>query len=241
MRRQSVATLRPALAIIRLIHSFIVAVSAMSRLILLNKPYGVICQFSEHPSHPTLKSCVPLPGVYPAGRLDTDSEGLLLLTGDGELQHRIANPRWKLPKTYWVQVEGQIREEQLEQLRRGVDLGDFTTQPAQARRIDAPDLWERKPPVRFRKTVPDGWLEIVISEGKNRQVRRMTAKVGLPTLRLVRAAIGPWALDGLQPGDMRELEVDLADLPRAPHAQRIAKPGAQPRGGGFRRGGPRKP
>lgn len=138
MRRQSVATLRPALAIIRLIHSFIVAVSAMSRLILLNKPYGVICQFSEHPSHPTLKSCVPLPGVYPAGRLDTDSEGLLLLTGDGELQHRIANPRWKLPKTYWVQVEGQIREEQLEQLRRGVDLGDFTTQPAQARRIDAP-------------------------------------------------------------------------------------------------------
>lgn len=214
----------------------------MSRLILLNKPYGVICQFSEHALHPTLKSCVTEPGVYPAGRLDTDSEGLLLLTGDGELQHRIANPRWKLPKTYWVQVEGQIREEQLEQLRHGVDLGDFTTQPAQARRIDTPELWERKPPVRFRKTVPDGWLEIVISEGKNRQVRRMTAKVGLPTLRLVRVAIGPWALAGLQPGETRELEVDLADLPRLPQAKRTAKPGGQARAfGGGRRGGPRKP
>lgn len=199
----------------------------MSKLILLNKPYGVICQFSEHPTHPTLKSCVPLPGVYPAGRLDTDSEGLLLLTGDGGLQHRIADPRWKLPKTYWVQVEGNPSEVQLERLRQGVDLGDFFTRPAQARRIEPPALWPRNPPVRFRKTVPDNWLEIVISEGKNRQVRRMTAKVGLPTLRLVRAAIGPWRLDGLQPGEMRELDVDLEDLPRLPHASRIGKPGGR--------------
>ncbi|OHX13005.1 pseudouridine synthase [Chromobacterium sphagni] len=200
----------------------------MSQLILLNKPYGVICQFSEHPLHPTLKSCVPLSGVYPAGRLDTDSEGLLLLTGEGPLQHRISDPRWKLPKTYWVQVEGQASDEQLAQLRAGVDLGDFTTQPAQARRIDAPELWERKPPVRFRKTVPDCWLEIVISEGKNRQVRRMTAKVGLPTLRLVRVAIGPWRLDGLLPGEMRSLEVNLEDLPRVQHAGRGGKPGDRP-------------
>ncbi|AUH49886.1 pseudouridine synthase [Chromobacterium sp. ATCC 53434] len=199
----------------------------MSQLILLNKPYGVICQFSDHPTHPTLKSCVPLPGVYPAGRLDTDSEGLLLLTGDGALQHRIADPRWKLPKTYWVQVEGQPRDEQLEMLRRGVDLGDFVTRPAQVTRIESPELWPRHPPVRFRKTVPDGWLEIVISEGKNRQVRRMTAKAGLPTLRLVRVAIGPWRLDGLQPGEMRPLEVSLDDLPRSPS---VGGPGAGPRG-----------
>ncbi|WP_434633368.1 pseudouridine synthase [Chromobacterium sp. CV08] len=202
----------------------------MSQLILLNKPYGVICQFSDHPTHPTLKSCVPLPGVYPAGRLDTDSEGLLLLTGDGALQHRIADPRWKLPKTYWVQVEGQPRDEQLEMLRRGVDLGDFITRPAQVRRIENPELWPRHPPVRFRKTVPDGWLEIIISEGKNRQVRRMTAKAGLPTLRLVRVAIGPWRLDGLQPGEMRQLEVDLADLPRLPAIGAAGRPGAGPRG-----------
>lgn len=196
----------------------------MPELILLNKPYGVICQFSEHPLHPTLKSCVPQGGVYPAGRLDTDSEGLLLLTGDGELQHRISDPRWKQPKTYWVQVEGTPREEQLQALRDGVDLGDFITQPAEVRQLpEPPALWERKPPVRFRKTVPDAWLEIIISEGKNRQVRRMTAKVGLPTLRLVRVAIGPWRLDDLQPGMLRSIEVSLADLPRP----RFAKPAGQ--------------
>ncbi len=200
----------------------------MPELILFNKPYGVICQFSEHELHRTLKDHIKLPGVYPAGRLDTDSEGLLLLTGDGALQHRIADPRWKLPKTYWVQVEGQIREEQLEALRAGVDLGDFITRPAQVRRIDTPALWPRVPPVRFRKTVPDGWLEIIISEGKNRQVRRMTAKVGLPTLRLVRAAIGPWRLDGLQPGELRRLSVSLEDLPQVQHASRIGKPGPAP-------------
>lgn len=195
----------------------------MSQLFLLNKPYGVICQFSEHPLHPTLKSCVAQSGIYPAGRLDTDSEGLLLLTGDGELQHRISDPRWKLPKTYWVQVEGRPDEDKLAALRAGVDLGDFVTRPAEVRVLpEPPALWERKPPVRFRKTVPDHWLEIIISEGKNRQVRRMTAKVGLPTLRLVRMAIGPWRLDGLQPGMLRSIEVSLADLPRA----RQAKPAA---------------
>ncbi len=197
----------------------------MPRLILFNKPYGVICQFSAHELHPTLKDHLSIPGVYPAGRLDTDSEGLLLLTGDGELQHRISDPRWKQPKTYWVQVEGRATEAQLQALRDGVDLGDFVTQPAQARLLpEAPRLWERKPPVRFRKTVPDCWLEIIISEGKNRQVRRMTAKVGLPTLRLVRAAVGPWQLYDLQPGQWRELDVALADLPRTLHAKDLAKP-----------------
>ncbi|MCW3481563.1 pseudouridine synthase [Neisseriaceae bacterium JH1-16] len=200
----------------------------MSQLILLNKPYGVICQFSEHPKHPTLKSCIDLPGVYPAGRLDTDSEGLLLLTGDGALQHRIADPRWKLPKTYWVQVEGEPSDEQLAALEAGVDLGDFVTRPGTARRIETPELWPRNPPVRFRKSVPDCWIEIVISEGKNRQVRRMTAKVGLPTLRLVRVAIGPWRLDGLPPGEYRVLEVDLADLPGGRQATTRAKVGRTP-------------
>lgn len=190
----------------------------MPRLILLNKPYGVICQFSEHPLHPTLKSCVPLPSVYPAGRLDTDSEGLLLLTGDGTLQHRISDPRWKLPKTYWVQVEGEPSDEALGALEHGVDLGDFVTKPATARRIPAPDLWPRNPPVRFRKTVSDSWIELTIEEGKNRQVRRMTAKVGYPTLRLVRVAIGPWRLDGLEPGQWREESIELADLPRSAHS-----------------------
>lgn len=195
----------------------------MSQLILFNKPYGVICQFSQHELHPTLKDHIALPGVYPAGRLDTDSEGLLLLTGEGALQHRISDPRWKLPKTYWVQVEGRVSEEQLAALRAGVDLGDFVTRPAQARQIEPPALWERKPPVRFRKTVPDCWLEIIISEGKNRQVRRMTAKVGLPTLRLVRAAIGPWQLDGLQPGELRSISVNLEDLPALSHAERLGQ------------------
>ncbi|NWK78345.1 pseudouridine synthase [Aquitalea sp. LB_tupeE] len=196
----------------------------MPALFLFNKPYGVICQFSRHELHPTLKDHISTPGIYPAGRLDTDSEGLLLLTGEGALQHRISDPRWKLPKTYWVQVEGRASEEQLAALRAGVDLGDFVTRPAQVRQIDPPALWERKPPVRFRKTVPDCWLEIIISEGKNRQVRRMTAKVGLPTLRLVRAAIGPWQLGDMQPGELRSIEVNLEDLPALSHAERLSKP-----------------
>lgn len=207
----------------------------MPSLILLNKPYGVICQFSEHESHPTLKDLVPLPGFYPAGRLDTDSEGLLLLTDDGSLQHRISDPRWKLPKTYWVQVEGVPTAAQLDWLRRGVDLGDFVTRPAGAEPIDPPALWPRTPPIRVRKSVPDSWLALTISEGKNRQVRRMTAKVGLPTLRLVRVAIGPWRVDGLAPGEMRRLAVEIEDLPRLKHDNGMtngAARGAQP----WRRG-----
>src|SRR5512142_1013773 len=148
----------------------------MSRILLLNKPYGVICQFSRDGMHPTLADYIALPGFYPAGRLDTDSEGLLLLTDDGQLQHRITDPRHKLPKTYWVQVEGTPDEAALLQLRRGVKLADFTTQPAQARLMaDPPGLWPRNPPIRERKNIPVSWLELTIHEGKNRQVRRMTA------------------------------------------------------------------
>lgn len=180
----------------------------MSRLILLNKPYGVLCQFSDEAGRATLKDWVPVPGVYPAGRLDTDSEGLLLLTDDGALQHRIADPRHKLPKTYLVQVEGEPDEAALQRLRGGIDLGDFVTRPCEVRRANEPDwLWPRDPPVRFRQSIPTAWLQIVLREGKNRQVRRMTARVGLPTLRLLRVAIGPWRLDGLAPGQWTEVVV----------------------------------
>ena len=202
----------------------------MSRLILLNKPYGVLCQFTDEAGRATLKDCVAVPGVYAAGRLDTDSEGLLLLTDDGPLQHRIADPRHKLPKTYLVQVEGEADEAALAQLRAGLDLGDFRTRPCAAKSVAEPDwLWPRDPPVRFRKSVPTSWLEIVLREGKNRQVRRMTAKVGLPTLRLIRVAIGPWRLDGLSPGQWREVAVDT--LPPAQGAvprQRAGGAGKMP-------------
>lgn len=187
----------------------------MSRLILLNKPYGVICQFSPDAKHPTLKEYIPVPGVYPAGRLDTDSEGLLILTDDGDLQHRITDPRHKLPKTYWVQVEGIADEAALERLRQGVDLGDFVTLPAIARTIPEPaGLWPRTPPVRFRKAIPTSWIELGIREGKNRQVRRMTAAVGHPTLRLIRWSIGDWTLEGLAPGQWREAEPTLPPIRR---------------------------
>ncbi|CDF82175.1 Ribosomal large subunit pseudouridine synthase E [Pseudomonas knackmussii B13] len=179
---------------------------AQSRLILLNKPFDVLTQFNDSEGRATLKDYVDVPGVYPAGRLDRDSEGLLLLTNDGRLQARIADPKHKLPKTYWVQVEGEPSDEQLQRLREGVELNDGPTLPAEARRLDEPQLWERVPPVRFRKSIPTAWLELVIREGRNRQVRRMTAAVGLPTLRLVRVRIGPWALDGLQPGEWREVQ-----------------------------------
>jgi 23S rRNA pseudouridine2457 synthase len=183
----------------------------MSRLIAFNKPYGVICQFSADGARPTLKDFIGIPRVYPAGRLDTDSEGLLLLTDDGALQARIAHPRHKLDKEYWVQVEGLVTAQALQRLRTGLDLGDFVAGPAGAEEIDVPaGLWERIPPVRFRKSVPTSWISVVIAEGKNRQVRRMTAAVGLPTLRLVRARIGPWRLGNLACGVWREEEITAA-------------------------------
>lgn len=176
----------------------------MSKVILFNKPYGVISQFSPNPPHPTLKEYIEIPGVYPAGRLDTDSEGLMILTDDGVLQAKISDPKFKKYKTYWVQVEGIANQEQLEQLRQGIDLGDFKAATALVEIIEEPTgLWARTPPVRFRKTVPTSWLQISINEGKNRQVRRMTTKVGLPTLRLVRVAIGGISLADLAPGEWK--------------------------------------
>lgn len=179
------------------------------RVILLNKPFGVLSQFRDpRDSAPqrTLSEFVGIPGVYPAGRLDKDSEGLLVLTGDGGLQARIGDPRHKLPKLYLVQVEGDPSEADLEPLRRGVALADGPTRPARAWLIEAPPLWERDPPVRVRKSVPDRWIALEIREGRNRQVRRMTAAAGFPTLRLVRWAVGPWTVEGLAPGEWREAE-----------------------------------
>lgn len=176
----------------------------MGSVLLFNKPFGVICQFSRDGVRPTLADYIPLPDFYPAGRLDTDSEGLMVLTDDGLLQHRITDPKHKLPKTYWVQVEGVPDVVAMERLRRGVKLSDFTTQPAEARIIDEPSgLWPRTPPIRERKAIPTTWLELTIHEGKNRQVRRMTAAVGLPTLRLIRHRIGEWTLSGLGQGKWR--------------------------------------
>jgi 23S rRNA pseudouridine2457 synthase len=181
----------------------------MSRLILFNKPYGVLPQFTDRgtagTTRPTLSNFIDLPGVYPAGRLDLDSEGLMLLTGDGALQARIADPKYKMAKTYLVQVEGDVGEGALARLRQGVVLKDGLTRPAEAERIDDPALWPRDPPIRVRQSIPDCWIKLTIREGRNRQVRRMTAAVGHPTLRLVRWAIGDWTVQGLALGAWREV------------------------------------
>ncbi|MDB5718136.1 MAG: pseudouridine synthase [Sphingomonas bacterium] len=178
----------------------------MGQLILFNKPYGVLSQFTDRgvpTKRPTLSAFIDLPGVYPAGRLDRDSEGLLLLTDDGRLQAQIADPRFKLPKTYLVQVEGEPNAAALDQLRAGVRLNDGLTRPAAVERIDAPTLWPRDPPIRYRASVADCWLKLVLREGRNRQVRRMTAAVGHPTLRLVRWSIGAWSVADVPPGAWR--------------------------------------
>ncbi|WP_189379977.1 pseudouridine synthase [Gemmobacter nanjingensis] len=208
----------------------------MARLILLNKPYDVMCQFSGDGSRATLADLVPVAGVYPAGRLDRDSEGLVLLTDDGRLQARIADPAHRMAKTYLAQVEGVPDEPALAALRAGVTLNDGPTRPAAAQAIAAPDwLWPRVPPIRERKSVPDAWIELTLREGRNRQVRRMTAAVGLPTLRLIRWAVGDWSIEGLAPGEWREVEVPMPAAPyRKPHPKgprhdRSATPHRRPR------------
>lgn len=194
----------------------------MSELILFNKPFRVLSQFSDHQERATLADFIERPGVYPAGRLDYDSEGLLLLTGDGALQARISDPRFKLPKTYLVQVEGQPADSDLIPLRDGMQLNDGPTRPAQVQLIDAPPLWPRTPPVRERKTISDSWLSLTLREGRNRQVRRMLAGIGFPVLRLVRWQIGDWSLEGLSPGDSRTVSVHL---PKAAPASGRRRPG----------------
>lgn len=186
----------------------------MATLVIFNKPYGVLCQFTDDNGRPTLSEYIPLKGIYPAGRLDFDSEGLLLLTDHGPLQHRIAHPGKKMPKTYWVQVDGDITDAALEQLRQGVTLNDGPTQPTLAQRIPEPDgLWPRDPPIRIRRQIPTSWIALTLREGRNRQVRRMTAAVGFPTLRLIRASIGPWQLEDLAPGEYRTIEVETSAAP----------------------------
>ena len=189
-------------------------VVTVGRILLFNKPYGVLTQFTAPDGRPSLADYICMPSFYPAGRLDADSEGLLLLTNDGSIQARVSHPRHKLEKIYWAQVEGAPNEQALAQLRGGLDLGDFRTRPCAARTIAEPEhLWPRDPPIRYRKAIPTTWIEIVLAEGKNRQVRRMTAKVGHPTLRLIRYAIGACTLHDLLPGHWRELtKTELAQV-----------------------------
>lgn len=182
----------------------------MATLILLNKPFNVLCQFTDQKGRATLADFVEEKNVYPAGRLDYDSEGLLALTNDGALQHQISHPSAKLSKTYWAQVEGQPTTDSLEQLRQGITLSDGPCKPAKVTLITTPKLWPRSPPVRERKNIPTSWLELTITEGRNRQARRMTAAVGHPTLRLIRVKIGNWSLDHLQPGESTKLTIHSA-------------------------------
>lgn len=177
----------------------------MRKIILFNKPFKVLSQFTDEHDRKTLADYIQVPHVYPCGRLDRDSEGLMLLSDDGQFQRQVSHPDFKMIKTYWVQVEGEPTTEALHNLRKGVHLKDGLTLPAQVRQLTNVSLWDRDPPVRFRKTVADSWLEVSIRQGKNRQVRRMTAAVGYPTLRLVRVAIGPYSLGNLQPGQWREI------------------------------------
>lgn len=187
----------------------------MSNLVLFNKPYGVLCQFTDAADRPTLADYIPLKGFYAAGRLDRDSEGLLLLTDDGELQHRLTDPRFKTWKTYWLQVEGNPEDAALESLRQGLELKDGRTLPARVRLIGSPRLWPRDPPIRKRANIPTHWLEMAVREGKNRQLRRMTAAIGFPTLRLVRIGIGRWQLGNLQPGAWRMVRHDVRNRSRS--------------------------
>ena len=201
-------------------------------ILLFNKPFGVLTQFTDAEGRATLADFIPIKRVYPAGRLDRDSEGLVLLTDNGRLQGAVSHPRFKLPKTYWVQVEGRIDEQALDRLRHGVELKDGPTAPADATAMAEPDLWPRQPPVRYRARIPTSWIRLVLREGRNRQVRRMTAATGFPTLRLVRYAIGDWNLGGLAPGEWRELSADeekrvLATLPPA-RKGRPRRPGPRP-------------
>lgn len=205
----------------------------MARIVLLNKPYGVLSQFTPEGRWRSLAEILPVAGVYAAGRLDADSEGLLVLTDDGGLQHRLADPRHKLDKVYWAQVEGLPDAAALDRLQGGLALGDFVTRPCRARRIDAPaGLWPRDPPIRFRAAIPTCWLEIVLREGKNRQVRRMCAAVGFPVLRLIRAAVGEYTLAGLAPGEWSLLAVEKSPSAAGRGRREAARP--ERRGERFR-------